>query len=289
MWRNRDIAMSSRVESIFDPGTASILEDRLVINPPFYGVLDGVSGLYYPDKGPSLFDGFSGGQKVVQLISNAVMFASPKDTLERVILSANASVRKFIYDEGIDAKRGDLLPGAEFAFAKIDEKKIEIIQGGDSFAVWRAKRRAVFSTPNQNYFHEISLIELLGSILKKYEGDRTKAWKEYLPVASSMRIERLNKKGDMGYVALNGQKGIDKLWNRYTISKNEVSLLLLFTDGLVKLKETKNERKMGKDIIDLYSKGGWSAVLNKIRKLEHQQGIIRHIDHAEATGLAIHL
>lgn len=281
--------MSLRVESIYDAGSASILEDRLVINPPFYGVLDGVSGLYYPNKGPNLFGGFSGGQKVAQLISDTIILASPKDTLARVILAANASVRKFIDDEGIDIKRGDLLPGAEFAFAKINEKKIEIIQGGDSFAVWRAKKGRVFSTPNQNYFHEISLIESLSNILKRYEGDRTKAWKEYLPIASSIRIEQLNQKGDMGYVALNGQKGIDKLWNRYVISKSEVNLLLLFTDGLVKLKETKNERKMGKDIIDLYNKGGWSAVLNKIRKLENQQGIIRHIDHAEATGVAIHL
>jgi len=76
--------MRLRVESIYDAGSASPLEDRLVIHPPFYGVLDGVSGLYYPDKGPSLFDGFSRGQQVVQLVATTFSTASPNDLLEKV-------------------------------------------------------------------------------------------------------------------------------------------------------------------------------------------------------------
>lgn len=280
--------MSFRIESIYDPGTASILEDRLVIHPPFYGVLDGVSGLYYPDKGPSLFNSFSGGQKVVQLVAATFESASPDDSLEKVVLRANAVVRKFIHDHRIDIKRGDLTPGAMFVFAKIDNDKIEIIQGGDCFAVWRTTEGSVFCTPNPNYNHESSQMEALNSIFKKYKGDRVMAWREYLPRASLMRKERANKSGDRGYVVLNGGVGTRKLWNKYMLSRRESSLLLLFTDGLVKLEETKYEKKMGERIVDLYNKKGWSAVLARIRKWESSDKLARHIDHAEATGIAMH-
>ena len=64
-----------RIHGHFDSGTATILEDSLIIAPPFFGVMDGVSGLYRPSEGPRFFDGMSGGQKVVRLV--ACMLALP--------------------------------------------------------------------------------------------------------------------------------------------------------------------------------------------------------------------
>lgn len=281
--------MSFKIESIYDSGTASILEDRLLINPPFYGVLDGVSGLYYPDKGPILFGGFSGGQRVVQIVSTIFSDASRKDSLKEILMRANDLIRKFVYENGIDIKSGDLLPGAEFALAKVTDNEIEVIQGGDSFAVWRTKKGKIFSTPNQNYLYETSLIKVMADILLKYKGNRNAAWNEYLPILSSMKRRMSGGANPNGCIALNGQKAIAKLWNRYILVKDDVNLLLLFTDGLVKLEETKNTQEMGERIVRTYSKAGWGGVLARIRRWESAKKSMSYIDHAEATGVAVHL
>ena len=272
------------VRALYDPGTATPLEDRAILQHPFYGVLDGVSGLYHADNGPRLFNGISGGQAVIQIISEAFAAAKISDSLEYVMARANKKLKVFTLKEGI-ANRPDLMPGAQVAFTKIFDKNIEILQLGDAFATWVTRDNKIHTTCNQNYLYEYKQINILEGLLKKHKGDRKKAWGEYLPYTSTMRRTHANKKN--GYVVFNGQSRVEKLWQKFSLPIDKISFLLLYTDGMVTFKETKDEKKMGEISMRAYKQGGLQAILDRIRAIEEHNKSARHVDHAEATGVAI--
>ena len=85
-----------RVHSHFDSGTATILEDALIIAPPFFGVLDGVSGLYHPREGPRWFDGVSGGQEIVRIVAAEFLKAQASEPLDHILRKANAAIRRAV-------------------------------------------------------------------------------------------------------------------------------------------------------------------------------------------------
>lgn len=276
-----------RVHSHFDSGTATILEDALIIAPPFFGVLDGVSGLYHPREGPRWFDGVSGGQEIVRIVAAEFLKAQASEPLDHILRKANAAIRQFAEGAGIPLDRSDLLPGAQFVVAKVGDDAVEMTQCGDSLAVWAFSDGRVGAFLNQTYAHERSLVAILDNLREKHQGDRDRIWEEYLPISARARRERANRGGDNGYAVLNGQPQGEELWARVTLPRDELSLLLLFTDGLVTLEETNDPAAMAGLILGRYREGGWVSVFKRIRDWEDELKGMRHIDHAEATGVAL--
>lgn len=290
--------MVPRVATIYNPGTAKILEDKFIVRPPFFGVLDGVSGLYDPAIGPMLFDGKSGGQKVVEIIENVFSFAKESEGLEDVVKKANVAVRDFCVSNNIPLDRADLLPGATFAFAKIGEDKVEIVQGGDCFAVWKKTNGEVGVTLNQNFSDEEEKIGILKEIIRKHGGNRDSAWKEYMPIAARFKIERVNpaepyrsrgagKDQEKKSVVLNGQPEGEKLWYRNALPRDELKTLLLLTDGMIEFEESRSPKKMAEIIFETYRRGGLEDMLSRIRDIEQKRPYTTHIAQAEATAVAI--
>ncbi|MBI3046057.1 MAG: hypothetical protein HYY86_00720 [Candidatus Harrisonbacteria bacterium] len=279
--------MDFRVKTLYDSGTAKILEDRLVFHPPFFGVLDGVSGLYDPAVGPRLFGGKSGGQKAVEIVDEVFTQANDSDELIAVVKKANARLREFSESQGIDMNRADLLPGMAFAFVKIGEDGIQILQGGDCYAVWEKTNGEIGATSNQNILNEEECINIINNIIKKYHGDRNRAWLEYMPISAKLRIERVNKNLDKKAVVLNGQSGAENSWYKTTLPLKELKTLLLFTDGMIEFAESRNADEMGKVILGAYHRQGLVGMLSRIREIESKRTHMTHIAQAEATALAI--
>ena len=279
--------MDFLVKTLYDSGTAKILEDQLIVQPPFFGVLDGVSGLYNPTIGPELFDGKSGGQKAVEIVNEVFTKAKHSDELGWVVKRANAALRKFFKSHGISINRADLLPGMTFVTAKIAEDEVAIIQGGDCYAAWEKTNGKISATPNQNFFDEEERIKILNDIIKKHRGNQGKTWAEYMPISARPRIKRANKNINKRLIILNGQpKGGDN-WYRMIFPRKDLKTLLLFTDGMIEFNESRNTEKMGKTIFSAYHRQGLPGLIYRIRKIEDERTQATHIKQAEATALAL--
>lgn len=279
--------MNFLVSSLYNSGTAKIIEDLIVISPPFFGVLDGVSGLYNPAIGPRLFGGKSGGQRAVEIVNEVFMSANYSDKLITLVKLANAKLRKFSELQGIDMHQADMLPGMAFVFAKIAEDEVEIIQGGDCYAVWKKIDGKIGITSNQNFFDEEEKITIFNDIIKKHNGNLDVAWAEYMPISARLRIERVNKNFKKRTVVLNGQPGGEDKWFKTILPRNKLKTLLLFTDGMIEFGESRNTEKIGKTILGIYYREGLTGILSRIREIEGKRTKISYINQVEATALAV--
>ncbi|MFA4998689.1 MAG: hypothetical protein WC514_01590 [Candidatus Paceibacterota bacterium] len=276
-----------KVHILHDPGSVLIPEDGLVFKPPyFYGVTDGISGVYLPQEGPKLFNGMTGGQFASYAISRA--FASaPEEKLPRNILrEANLTIRETSERNGLSLQESDLLPSAAFIVAGIEREFINIIQGGDSLAVWLNRDGTVGGTPNRVFFYEEELIYTISSLMKKHGKDRQEMWKEYRPILSAKR--RANVNTEMGgFSLLNGQPESEKFWQEFILVREEVSLLILFSDGFVPFEWTENERSLAEKVIGFYLTGGLHKVVGATRFIAEGKKASSHEDYEEATAVSI--
>lgn len=264
-------------------------EDGFVFSPPFFlGVTDGVSGLYMPDQGPILFNGKSGGRMVSDVIAKTFLNARKGDSLGRVLFKATKEVCEIQEVLGFYRKsHTDLLAGATFAIARLDEKEIDIIQCGDAFAVVETREGEVMAIRNQVFQHDTEAREIIAELMKKHGEDRTKMWHEFGPILSQMRLQNVNKKTETGFGLLNGQSASKELWQRIVIPREEAKLLLLFTDGLIYYPDSGDEQFLAKKVLSLYRQGDLRSILEETRKKESTEKEMSHIDHAEATAIAI--
>lgn len=274
-------------KTLYDPGTAKVLEDKFVAAPPFFGVFDGMSGLYHPSAGPQMFGGVAGGQKFVELAADVVKRADSGEPLADVASRINDELRRFVEENGLDASHPEDSPGMEFTLAKVSDEGIEIIQGGDAFAVWVKQDGSSGATPNQNYLYEKELLDLLQPLTIKYPADKDAVWKEYLPLLGELRRERANRGRSGDYVVLNGDPASAQFWNRKKFAPGELKQLFLFTDGLVDFPDTRDEHALARLVAETYARGGLAALFARIREIEKKELGERHIDQAEATGIAI--
>ncbi len=274
--------MNYKIKTLYDPGSAEPLEDRLVEAAPFFGVFDGVSGLYHPSVGWRSFDGKSGGQHVVDIAEHEMKNALAVDSAEDVLKRVNTSVSQFVQAHGLNESHD--IPGTAFAVAKVTDKGVEVVQGGDAFAVWQCRDGTVGATANPNYTNESRLLEVVRSFMEKNHGDKAMMWNEYFPTLKEAK-KLANKEG--GYVVLNGDPQGEVFWQKKSFAPDELKTLLLVTDGLVAFEETKEEVAMAHTLLATYAKDGVSGLLARVRDTEKTGGEKRHISQAEATVLVI--
>ena len=143
------------------------------------------------------------------------------------------------------------------------------------------------ATRNQVFQHDMEARRIIGELMEKHGRDRTKIWREFGPILSRMRLQSVNKKIKTGFGLLNGQPTLRDFWQCITISRNQANLLLIFTDGLIYYPDSENEQCLVQKVLNLYRQGGLQSVLEETRKKESAEKEISHIDHAEATAIAV--
>ncbi len=274
---------------LYDQGSTKIPEDGIIFKmPAFFGVIDGLSGIYLPEDGPMMFDGkMSGGQFVASVISSAFINAKKEQTLEEILLSANTIIRKRLELERLSFDQ-PFIPAAAFIAAKINEEigDVHIIQGGDSLAVWKTKNGKFGAIKNGMFNYEKELRQFVSDLMKEYDGDRQKMWEGFRPIL--MKYRRANFNIDNGAVCvINGHPQVERFWKTFDIPIDDLELMIFFTDGLVPCEWMNDEIKMAKKVIDLFYKNGLKAVLVNTRVIEGLNKKTSHEDFAEATAIAI--
>ncbi len=276
-----------KIEAIYNKGTAENLEDGFVINPPFFGVVDGTSEPKHFIGRGFYFNKMSSGEMVRKIILEVFYSKKSSEPLEKILLLANKKIRNLWRKYKIPLNRSDLIAGATFVFIKINSKKVNIIQGGDCFSLWINKTGKIGFTKNQVYFHELEAQKIIANLLKKHKGDRKKMWLDFYKPLCQLRLRDVNKKIETGFAILNGQPSLEKCWQKIEIPVKNLKLLLLFTDGFVPF--PKKEKGLAKEIIKLYQKGGLSYILKKKREFERKTEKKSYRVYDEATAIVIKL
>jgi hypothetical protein len=274
---------------IYSQGTAEKREDGLILNPPFFGIIDGFSAPYIPRE-QKLFENLSGGEMVRKIVLEAFYSANDKEALEKIVSKANSKIGEFQIKEGIPLDRPDLLAGCSFVFAKIKKKKIEIIQGGDCLAVWKYKDGKIGATKNYAFEHVSRNLKIIADLMRKHKGDRRKMWVDFVPILTKMRQRDINNpKIETGFAVLNGQTNLNECWQKIEIPIKNLEIMLLFSDGLIPFpyEETVNENELAKKTIALYKKKGLDGLLQRKRKIDKKQEKKSYIAQDEATAISI--
>lgn len=276
-----------RISVLYDQGSAAFPEDGIIFQPPFFlGVTDGVSGIYLPKKGSRLFEGRSGGQFASHVIAMACGMASEEEPLEKILQRANAILRKQIARSGLSLQESELIPSATFAVAKVTEESINIIQGGDSLAVWSMKDGTIGGIPNRLFIYEADLLSIVTMLMEKHKGNRQKMWEEYLPILAEKRRASINTIQG-GFAVMNGQPEVERFWQKFVLPREEVRLLILFSDGFVPFKWTRDEILLAEKVLNLYQRGGIQLILDESRAIAELEKDSSHEDQPEATVIAI--
>lgn len=276
-----------KTQALYDQGSARIPEDGMIFNPPFfYGVTDGISGLYLPHEGPRIFSGRTGGQFASHAISLAFESASFGESIKTILQKANAMIWRMCQLKELLIKETESLPSAAFAVASIDDKGVEILQAADCLAVWQMKDGSIGGTPNLAFAYEERLLSTIARLMKKHRGNRQKMWEEFHPITTKERRANINTPQG-GFALLNGQPESEDYWQKFTLERAGVELLILFSDGLVPFEWTRDEKEMGEQVITIYRQGGLHSALNATRAIAEQKKSSSHEDYAEATAVAI--
>lgn len=274
-----------KIETIFSQGSSPNLEDGFVFNPPIFGVVDATSAPYSDENEKILFKGRSGGEMVRRTILKTFDSLPRAQSLRHGLLQANQKIKEKQVERGIPIKRSDLLAGASFVFMKVIKDKVEIIQGGDCFALWvTSEQKGV--TKNQVYPHDFNNLKKIVELMKKHHGDRKKMWAEYVHILSQTKLNYVNKPTETGYASLNGQPWVIDCWQEKLIVNPK--FLLLFSDGLVPFEETGDPQRLITTVLDNYEMGGLNLLLARQRELEYRNRETSYTDHQEATGMAVH-
>src|SRR4030042_6723247 len=226
------------IETIFSQGTSRCREDGLFVNPPFFGVVDGLSAPHNPVKeGPLRFNGLTGGEMARKIVLETFCSASADLSLERVLLQANQRVGKIQTTQGISLSRPDLLSGVSFVSIRIRDADVEIIQGGDCFAIWLSdsnawRHKAIGATRNQAYKATVEIKNIIAQLMAKHNYDRSLIWDDFVPILSMQRLRDINKRTKTGYALLNGQPELSDCWQKTLAwSTQNLRLMILFSDG----------------------------------------------------------
>jgi hypothetical protein len=240
-------------------------EDILLVQYHNGGVLDAVAGdavsgfhsSHVPNRMFPTEDGeMTGGQAVGRILQQTLLNPPVCSSLAEILLAANAQMAEFAAIHGISRDRPDDLPAIDVAAARVTSDTVEVIQLGDCFAVWQMHSGEIFATKNQAAEFE----RRLHPYRTRYSGGEF--WVHAEQVFRQCRLDLTNKPCSRGgYATLNGQPEVAQCWYRTILTREDIALLLLFTDGLAPPEYLFNSAALGQHMIAAYTQGGWSTVI----------------------------
>ena len=303
-----------QIQLNFGAGTADWIQHGHVISPTIFAVFDGVSTPYSP-KNPKKYYGreqLSSGALIVQrtcanIQKTAFGIETRESDVRKIMLQANRAIMDLQQCYDMPLHDPALLPGATFAVAAIGESSVDIMQTGDSYAVWQIKNGSCFITKNQLLEHDVKWGDpIFREIQRKHRkhfsatgnelevseeqlvAARTATWDEYYDLWIPKRREDINNPNSpSGFGLLNGQPEAKGCWFQTSVPREEINLLILFTDGLIDYASFKNDGELKEYIIRTYRQNGLRGILSKKRRWEKLHAKSNYVDQTEATAIAI--
>jgi len=260
-------------------------EDGILEAPEkeIYAVTDGASGIYRDT--PQLFDGITGGQLASNTIVHFIEKASTHDSLRDIVLSTNDELARVNQLYGLKLDQAEYLPSAAISAVKINDSTVEGLTVGDCYIAWKMLDGTVGISFNPMSKVDAERVEEFSRLMKKSNGNIKKAWKLYLPFYKESKKKWTNTED--GIAILNGQKQDVTKWQEFSFRINELDCVILFTDGLVRLEDTKDHNLFLAHFFKMYDTGGVEAVMQDTRTVSTEAEDVSHVKSPEATALVI--
>ncbi len=262
-----------KTEHILEKGSGDLNEDSLIIVDNLFGVFDGATSL-----NTNLFDnGQTGGMIAAQTASHE--FSKNYFPLYQLGIRANQAIRTKMINQNLDMAQRHNLWSTSAAVIRIDDAGLEWFQTGDA-QILVFYDDGSFKVLVDRKDHDYETLAML------------KAKKFKFNAAIKDQIKKIRFQMNRSYGVLNGepealdftQKGVEPLEN--------VTSILLFTDGLQMPSTTPMQKKSFKRLAQKFQKKGLMGLKNSIRKIESRDPDIRRYPrfkcHDDIAAIAVH-
>ena len=244
-------------EALLEQGSGPVNEDMLATVNRLSIVCDGATTLHSAQR-QSAAQPTSGGQKAAG-ITASVFSGDPERNLLDSARRANELIRKAMIDEGLDLREREQLWSTSFAAVQVNEDSIAWCQTGDCMILLIHRdggAQLLTELPGQDR-----------EVLKTWQqiGARSSGTIQQNLAAEIAAVRgRMNKE----FGVLNGENEALKFVSSGTVEADQISDVLLFSDGLFPPSTSPDNLFDAELFVQLYKSGGLKHIRNHVRSLQ---------------------
>ncbi len=266
------------VETLLEKGSSELNEDVLLEAEDLFGVFDGATSL----DTRRFDDGLTGGLLAAQTASRA--FQQERASLSRLAEKANNGIRKALQQQQVSMQERHRLWSTSMAVVRMGVNRLEYCQTGDAL---------ILLLYNDGTYRVVTPdVDIDRETLQLWQDCRiTPSAAIHELLAEQIQCVRLQM--NISYGVLNGEPAaLDFLRHGYEELDN-VSDILLFTDGLFLPRENPLQDSDWRSFVHLYRQGGLQAVRDHVRCLQCQDPTLKKYPrfklHDDIAAVAIKL
>lgn len=244
-------------EALLEQGSGPVNEDMLATVNRLSIVCDGATTLHSAQR-QSAAQPTSGGQKAAG-ITASVFSGDPERNLLDSARRANELIREAMIDEGLDLREREQLWSTSFAAVQVNEDSIAWCQTGDCMILLIHRdggAQLLTELPGQDR-----------EVLKTWQqiGARSSGTIQQNLAAEIAAVRgRMNKE----FGVLNGENEALKFVSSGTVEADQISDVLLFSDGLFPPSTSPDNLFDAELFVQLYKNGGLKHIRNHVRSLQ---------------------
>lgn len=266
------------ITSINEKGIRDINEDRILVDKTkhIFGVFDGASSLV-PYTSP---EGKTGGYLAASVAADT--FANTDLDLEATALKANEQIEKVQFEANIDLSKNVNRFGTTAAVIKINNDTADLLQIGDSIIITidtKGKAAVPLGYVDQDIIAMRKWRRLADQGAKNL---RELVWDDIL---------RQREAANIGYGLLNGDEKLKGHIRTTTIPMDNITVILLLTDGMFLPKADPDASDNWNDYADCYQKSGLTGLFKQVRDTEKSDPTLvtypRFKLHDDSSGIAL--
>jgi serine/threonine protein phosphatase PrpC len=242
-----------RIETILEKGSARLNEDTLVAQGNLFGVFDGATSL-----NKTVFENGKTGGFIASSVASSI-FAANHFPLKTLAKTANQSIHRHMVRHGVDLTRKENLWSTSAAVARIKDNTLEWVQTGDAqiILIYQDNTHEVLVDREDHDYDTLCL----------WPG-RKKNVSSGTDPGISEQIRKKRAEMNLTYGVLNGEPHAMDFLNHGRKSLDQVSTVLLFTDGLSIPSEKPAKKKNFSSLVTLYKELGLAGLKHHIRRIE---------------------
>lgn len=244
-------------ETLLEQGSGPVNEDMLATVNRLSIVCDGATTLHSAQR-QSAAQPTSGGQKAAG-ITASVFSGDPERNLLDSARRANELIRKAMIEEGLDLLEREQLWSTSFAAVQVNEDSIAWCQTGDCMIL---------------LIHRDGGAQLLTE-LPGQDREVLKTWQQIGARSSgtiqqnlAAEIAAVRGKMNKEFGVLNGENEALKFVSSGTVEADQISDVLLFSDGLFPPSTSPDNLFDAERFVQLYKRGGLKHIRNHVRSLQ---------------------
>ena len=240
-----------KVDHVIDIGSSN--EDSYLIKDNLFAVFDGFNSLdSFKNE-----NGTTGGLIAATIARD--IFSRNQGSLKSLAIEANRKIREKMLNSKIDTKNKNSLWGTIFAAVRIKNNSFEWAQLADCLIVIVFKDKS-YKLLVEDFDHGGEVL----TIWKKLAAQKKEKIRELI----AEPLAKLRARTNETYGVLNGEESVEGFLKTGEERLENISNILLFTDGLIIPKEDPLGKDDWKLFVDLFIRGGLENIKNFVRNLQ---------------------